>query len=43
MMKSHYPIPLIKATLDSICKAQIFMKLDVIAVFNRVRMMEGYE
>ena len=42
-MKSRYPIPLIKETLDSICKARIFTKLDVIAAFNRVRVVEGYE
>jgi hypothetical protein len=42
-MKSRYPISLIKETLDSICKAQIFTKLDVIATFNRVRMTEGHE
>jgi hypothetical protein len=42
-MKSCYPIPLIKETLDSICKVQIFTKLDVIATFNQVRMTEGHE
>jgi hypothetical protein len=42
-MKSRYPIPLIKETLDSICKARIFTKLDVIAAFNRVRVAEGHE
>jgi hypothetical protein len=42
-MKSRYPIPLIKETLDSISKAQIFTKLDVIAAFNRVHIAEGHE
>jgi hypothetical protein len=42
-MKSRYIIPLIKETLDSICKAQIFTKLDVITTFNRVRVTEGHE
>lgn len=42
-MKSRYPIPLIKETLDAICKAEIFTKLDVIAAFNRVRIAEGHE
>jgi hypothetical protein len=42
-MKSRYPIPLIRETLDSICKATIFTKLDVIAAFNRVRIAEGHE
>jgi len=34
---------LIKETLDSICKATIFTKLDVIAAFNRIRIAEGHE
>jgi hypothetical protein len=42
-MKSRYAIPLIKKTLDSICKVQIFTKLDVITVFNQVRVTEGHE
>ena len=42
-LKSRYPIPLIRETLDSICKAKFFTKLDVIAAFNRVRVAEGCE
>lgn len=42
-LKSRYPIPLIKETLDAICKAKVFTKLDVIAAFNRVRVTEGHE
>jgi hypothetical protein len=42
-MMSRYPIPLIMETLDSICKPQIFTKLDVITTFNRVRLTEGHE
>lgn len=42
-LKSRYPIPLIRETLDSICKAKIFTKLDVIAAFNRVRVAQGHE
>ena len=42
-MRSRYPIPLIKETLDLIYKARIFTKLNVIAAFNRVRVVEGYE
>ena len=42
-IKSRYLIPLIKETLDSIYKARIFTKLDIIAAFNRVRVAEGYE
>jgi hypothetical protein len=36
-LKSRYPIPLIKEILNSISKAKIFIKLDVIAAFNRIR------
>ncbi|KAL2015900.1 hypothetical protein VTK56DRAFT_4647 [Thermocarpiscus australiensis] len=42
-VKNRYPIPLIKEMLDAICKAKIFTKLDVIAAFDRVRVMEGHE
>lgn len=42
-IKNRYPLPLIKETLDAICKAKIFTKLDVIAAFNRVRIAEGHE
>lgn len=42
-LKSRYPIPLIRETLDSICRAKFFTKLDVIAAFNRVRVAEGHE
>jgi len=42
-LKSRYPIPLIRETLDAICKATIFTKLDIIAAFNRIRVAEGHE
>jgi hypothetical protein len=42
-MKSRYPIPLIRETLDSIYRATIFTKLDVITAFNRARVAEGHE
>jgi hypothetical protein len=35
-LKNRYPLPLIKETLDAICGAKIFTKLDVIAAFNRI-------
>ena len=41
--RSRYPLPLIKETLDAICKAKIFTKLDIIAAFNRIRVAEGHE
>lgn len=42
-LKNRYPLPLIKETLDAICKAKWFTKVDVIAAFNRLRMAEGHE
>jgi hypothetical protein len=42
-IKNRYPLPLIRETLDAVCKAKIFTKLDVIAAFNRVRIAEGHE
>lgn len=42
-LKTRYPLPLIKETLDAICKAKIFTKLDVISAFNRIRVKEGHE
>lgn len=35
--KDRYPLPLIKETLNAICKAKWFTKLDVIAAFNKIR------
>jgi hypothetical protein len=43
LQKSLYVILLIKETVDSICKVQIFKKHDVITMFNRVHMIEGHE
>lgn len=42
-IKNRYPLPLIRETLDAICNAKIYTKLDVIAAFNRVRIAEGHE
>ncbi|TRX94028.1 hypothetical protein FHL15_005106 [Xylaria flabelliformis] len=39
-IKNRYPLPLIRETLDSLCHAKYFTKLDVIAAFNRVRVAE---
>lgn len=41
--RSKYPIPLIRETLDAICRAKIFTKVDVIAAFNRIRVAHGHE
>ena len=42
-MKNRYPIPLIRETLDSLCNAKYYTKLDIIAAFNKPRMVEGEE
>lgn len=36
-IKNRYPIPLIRETLDRLCKAKYYTKLDIIAAFNRLR------
>jgi len=42
-VKNRYPLPLIRETLDSLCGAKFYTKLDVIAAFNRIRVAEGHE
>ena len=42
-VKNRYPLPLIRETLDALCGAKYYTKLDVIAAFNRVRIAEGHE
>ena len=37
-IKNQYPLPLIKETLERICKAKIYSKIDIIAAFNCLRM-----
>jgi len=34
--KDHYPLPLIRETLNNISQAKWFMKLDVIAAFHKI-------
>jgi hypothetical protein len=41
--KSRYPISLINETLVKLFKAAVFIKLDVIHAFNRIRIKEGHE
>ena len=40
-VKNCYPLPLIKETLERVCKAKIFSKIDIIAAFNKLRIREG--
>ena len=42
-IKNRYPLPLIRETLDALCGAKFYTKLDVIAAFNRIRIAEGHE
>jgi hypothetical protein len=41
--KDRYPLPLIYKTLQNISKARWFTKLDVIAMFYKIRITEGDE
>ncbi len=40
-IKNRYLIPKIKDILDRLYKAKYYTKLDIIAVFNRLRIKEG--
>lgn len=42
-IKNRYPLPLIRETLDAICHAKYYTKLDIIAAFNKLRIAEGHE
>ena len=42
-IKSEYPLPLMKKTLDRLCKAVYFTKLDIVAAFNNICMAEEEE
>lgn len=42
-IKNRYPLPLVRETLDAICHAKFYTKLDIIAAFNKLRVAEGHE
>ena len=42
-VKNRYLLPLIQEILDRLVKAKYFTKLDIVAVFNKIRMAEGEE
>lgn len=42
-IKNRYPLPLVRETLDAICHAKFYTKLDIIAAFNKLRIAEGHE
>ena len=41
--KDQYPLPLIKETLNGILKVKYFIKLDITAVFYKIRIAKGQE
>ena len=42
-IKNHYLLPLIRETLDALCDAKVYTKLDIIAAFNKLRIAEGHK
>jgi hypothetical protein len=40
-IRNRYPLPLIRETLDALCNAKVFTKLDIIAAFNNIRIAEN--
>ena len=42
-VKNRYSLPLIKEILDCLCNAIVYIKLDIIAAFNCLRIAEGEE
>jgi hypothetical protein len=42
-IKNRYPLPLIRETLNSICRAKHYTKLNIIAAFNNIRIAKGHE
>ena len=42
-VKNRYSLPLIKETLNCLCNAVVYTKLDIIAAFNHLRTAEGEE
>ena len=42
-VKNRYPLLLISETLNRLSRAKIFIKLNIIAAFNRIRIQEGDE
>lgn len=42
-IKNRYPLPIVRETLDALCNAKVYTKLDIIAAFNKLRIAEGDE
>jgi hypothetical protein len=43
IIKNHYSLPLIQETLVCFSRTKFYMKLDIIAAFNRIRIAEKQE
>jgi hypothetical protein len=43
IIKNHYPLPLIQEILARLSRAKIYMKLDIIIAFNRIRITKRQE
>jgi hypothetical protein len=41
IVKNRYPIPLVRKILNRIIYTRFFIKLDIITVFNKMRITEG--
>ena len=42
-VKNRHPLPLIRETLDRLCKARYFTKIDLLSAFNQIRIALGEE
>jgi hypothetical protein len=42
-IKNRYPLPLIRETLDALCRVKVYTKLDIIAAFNKLQIAKGHE
>ena len=43
LLKNQYLLPLIRKILDAIYGVKLFIKLNIIAIFNKVKIMLGYK
>jgi hypothetical protein len=43
IIKNYYPLPLIQETLARLSRAKIYTKLDIIIIFNYIRITEKQE
>jgi hypothetical protein len=43
IIKNRYLLPLIREILNSICRAKYYIKLNIIAAFNNIRIAKGHE